>query len=108
MDGHERRATAEVDEVERKLRLGQHMELIPDLLQSVEAEPLRVRRWRELMLALYRCGRQIDALRTFQRCRLAILDESGLEPSVETLELERAILLDRVELNWTGPDSIAY
>jgi hypothetical protein len=96
MDGHERRATAEVDEVERKLRLGQHMELIPDLLQSVEAEPLRVRRWRELMLALY------------QRCRLAILDESGLEPSVETLELERAILLDRVELNWTGPDSIAY
>lgn len=54
---HERNASAEVDEVERKLRLGQHEELIPVLVRAVEAEPLRELRCRQLMVAQYRCGR---------------------------------------------------
>ncbi len=106
MDENERRAIAEEDEVEHKLRLGQHMELFPDLLDAVESEPLRERRWQQLMLALYRCGRQLEALRQFQRLR-EILGGVGSEPSAKTVELEKAIVLERPELDWTGPDSIA-
>jgi DNA-binding SARP family transcriptional activator len=107
MDEHERRAVAGDDEIERRLRLGKHLELIPDLLDAVNAEPLRERRSKHLMLALYRCGRQVDALREFNRLRDS-LGEVGLEPSVEATELDRAIARDGPELNWTGPDSIAY
>jgi DNA-binding SARP family transcriptional activator len=107
MDEHERRAKAEEDEIERKLRLGQHVELFPDLLDAVEAEPLRERRSLQLMLALYRCGRQVDALREFQRLCTA-LDAVGREPSAEAVELDRAIVLDRPGLDWSGPDSSAH
>jgi DNA-binding SARP family transcriptional activator len=106
-DERERVASAEEDEVERRLRLGQHGELFPDLLDAVEAEPLRERRWRQLMLALSRCGRQVEALRTFRRLR-ETLGELGLEPSPQSIELDRAIVLSPHELDWTGPDSIAY
>ena len=68
----ERRASAEEDEFERKLRLGQHKELFPDPLHAVEAEPLRERRSLQLMLSLYRCGRQLGALREFERFRAAL------------------------------------
>lgn len=106
-DDRERVVLAEEDAVEAKLRLGQHMELFPDLLYQVKAEPLRERRWRQLMLALYRCGRTIESLRQFMRLQ-ALLDEFGRSPSVETVELEKAILFERPELDWTGPDSITY
>lgn len=62
----------------------------------------------QLMLALYRCGRQTDSLRAFQWFRANLLDEVGIEPSAKTIELDRAIVLDEPELVWTGPDSIAY
>ena len=107
MDEHESRASAEEDEIERKLLLGQHVELFPDLLNAVEAEPFRERRWRQLMLALYRCGRTAEPLRQFQRLR-ALLDEVGRNPSPETEELELAILQQKPELDWTGPESITY
>ena len=107
MDEHERKAVADEDEIERRLRLGAHLELFPDVLDAVNAEPLRERRSKQLMLALYRCGRQVDALREFHRLRES-LGEAGLEPSAEATELDRAIARDRSELNWTGPDSIAY
>jgi DNA-binding SARP family transcriptional activator len=107
MDEHERQASAEEDEIERELRLGKHMELFPDVLDAVEAEPFRERRWRQLMLALYRRGRTVEALRQFQRLR-GVLDDVGRSPSAETEELERAILQQGPELDWTGPESIAY
>ena len=107
MDEHESRASAEEDEIERKLLLGQHVELFPDLLNAVEAEPFRERRWRQLMLALYRCGRTAEPLRQFQRLR-GLLDEVGRNPSAETEELERAIAEQRPELEWTGPESVTY
>jgi DNA-binding SARP family transcriptional activator len=107
MDEHERQAVAEEDEIERRLRLGQHLELFPDLLDAVNAEPLRERRSKQLMLALYRCGRQVAALREFYRLSES-LGEVGLEPSVEATQLDWAIATDQPELNWTGPDSIAY
>jgi DNA-binding SARP family transcriptional activator len=83
------------------------MELFPALLHAVDAEPLRERRSLQLMLALYRCGRQVDALREFERCR-RILGEGGREPSAAAFALERAIATDEPSLEWTGPESIAY
>jgi len=65
-----------------------------DAVSALEAmamqEPLRERRWSLLMLALYRCHRQADALRTYQRACEA-LAEIGLEPGPELRHLERAI-----------------
>ncbi len=98
----ERRATAEENLFEARLQLGDHHDLLADLWPAVEAEPLRQRRWNQLMLALYRCGRQAEALSAFQRLR-TVLGEHGLEPSAELAELERAILLDRPDLAWTPP-----
>jgi DNA-binding SARP family transcriptional activator len=107
MDEHERRACAQEDEIERKLRLGQHRELFPAVFDAVEAEPFRERRWRQLMLALYRCGRTAEPLRQFHRLK-ECLDEVGRSPSAETEELELAILQQRPELDWTGPESLVY
>ena len=58
----------------------------------VAAEPLRERRWGQLMLALYREGRQADALRAFQRLRMTLRDELGIDPSAALRALELAIL----------------
>ncbi len=55
-------------------------------------QPLRERRWALLMRALYRDGRQADALRAFQRARTALVDQLGLEPSVMLRQLEAAIV----------------
>jgi DNA-binding SARP family transcriptional activator len=104
MEQNERRTSAEEDEYERRLRLGQHTQVVADLLGAVETEPLSERRSLLLMLALYRCGRQVGALREHQRFREAI-NEVGLEPSAETVELERSILLELPELDWAAPDS---
>jgi DNA-binding SARP family transcriptional activator len=106
MAGLERSGNAEEEEFERRLQLGQHMEVIAGLRESVEAEPLRERRSLQLMLALFRCGRQLDALREFHRLREA-LSEVGLETSAEAIALERAILLNRPELDWIGPNTTA-
>ncbi len=53
---------------------------------------------RQLMLALHRCGRQVDALNAFQRLRRELGEGHGVEPSAELAELERAIVVDRPEL----------
>src|SRR5207342_3275006 len=73
-----------VDEelAEVELASGHHHEWVPTLETLVLEDPLRERRWGLLMMALYRCGRQADAMRTFQRAR-ASLDELGLEPGPE-------------------------
>lgn len=108
MDDSEATVDAEEDMFERELRLGHHQDLVPELLRAVDAEPLRERLWRQLMLAEYRCGRQTDALRAFQRMRNHLLDETGQEPSAESFELEKAIATQKPELDWVGPESITY
>ncbi len=99
----ERKAGAEEDFFEGHLQLGHHQGLVADLRSAVEAEPLRQRRWGQLMLALHRCGRQVDALNAFQRLRRELGEEHGVEPSAELAELERAIVVDRPELQWEPP-----
>ncbi len=78
--------------VDARLAAGEHRSLIGDLEAAVAAEPLRERRWAQLMLALYRSGRQADALRAYQRLRTMLGDELGIEPSTELRDLEAGIL----------------
>ena len=80
------------DRFDALLTLGQTGEVVPELESAVGEEPLRERRWGQLMLALYRAGRQADALHAFQRAREALVDALGVEPGPELCELEAAIL----------------
>ena len=88
----ELRRAAEEDLFQARLDGGDQVAVVADLEVAVAAEPLRERRWGLLMLALYRCGRQGDALRAYQRLRRMLGDELGVEPGVETRALEAAIL----------------
>ena len=78
--------------IEADLDLGRHGEVVAELKRLVEEEPLRERLWRHLVLALYRCDRQADALDAYRRARERLRDELGLEPGEDLRELERAIL----------------
>ena len=75
---------------EAQLAGGRFRDCVPDLEALVVDEPYRDRAWALLMRALYRCDRQADALRVFQRARAA-LGELGLEPGSDLVALERAV-----------------
>jgi len=82
---------------EARLAAGEHRALIAELKIAVADEPLRERRWGQLMVALARDGRRADALRTFQQLRRMLAEELGLAPSVELVALDRAIATDERE-----------
>lgn len=74
------------------LLLGRHRELAADLSVLVSENPFRERFHHQLMVALYRSGRQAEALRVFANARRILVDELGIEPGVELRDLERRIL----------------
>jgi YVTN family beta-propeller protein len=78
--------------LEADLARGRNGDLVPELESLVAEHPLRERLRAQLMLALYRAGRQADALAAYRDARTVLADELGLEPSAELLALERAIL----------------
>ena len=78
---------------EARLALGEHRAIVGELERQVVEHPLRERFWRQLMLALYRSGRQPDALRRAAEHRRLLRDEVGLDPSSLALELERSAVL---------------
>ena len=78
--------------IEADLALGRHDELIAELEALVAEHPLRERLRTFLMTALYRSGRQAEALDAYQDARRALVDELGIEPGAALQELERAIL----------------
>ena len=80
------------EDFEIRLALGEYRELMPALRSVLADNPFRERLWGELMLALYRSGRQADALETFQEARHMLADELGLEPGPELRRLQEAIL----------------
>ena len=80
------------EQFEVRLALGEHRELTPALRSALADNPFRERLWGQLMLALYRSGRQADALETFQEARRVLADELGLEPGPELRRLQEAIL----------------
>jgi len=86
------RLAALEERIEADLALGRHARLIPELEELVAREPLRERPRAQLMLALYRSGRQADALELYRRTRETLSEELGIEPSLELQELERRML----------------
>jgi DNA-binding SARP family transcriptional activator len=88
----ELRVSALLDGVQADLELGRHAELVGELRTLVDREPLRERLRAHLMLALYRSGRQAEALEVYRDTRRLLVDELGIEPGRELKELERAIL----------------
>jgi predicted ATPase/DNA-binding SARP family transcriptional activator len=77
---------------EAALALGEHAHLVPAMRAALEKSPFRERLWGHLMLALYRSGRQADALEVFQEARQVLLEELALEPGPELRRLQEAIL----------------
>jgi DNA-binding SARP family transcriptional activator len=97
------------ERIERDLAGGRHAELAGELDALVREHPLRERLRGQLMLALYRSGRQAGALDAYQAARAALVDELGIEPGRELRELHQAILeqsaaLDLVADVETGPE----
>ncbi len=88
----ERRLHATEERIEAELALGRHAPLVGELEALVERHPLREQFWRQLMLALYRSGRQAEALAAYREaCRL-LRDQLGLEPGPALRGLEQRIL----------------
>jgi predicted ATPase/DNA-binding SARP family transcriptional activator len=88
----ELRVDAFEDLNDAKLALGRHGELVGQLEALIGDHPYRERFRGQLMLALYRCERQADALQAYQDARRTLVDELGIEPGERLRELERAIL----------------
>jgi DNA-binding SARP family transcriptional activator/WD40 repeat protein len=88
----EERLAALEARVEADLALGRHAELVGELEQLLTAHPLRERLHGQRMLALYRSGRQADALAAYRRARARLVEEIGAEPGPELRGLHDAIL----------------
>jgi DNA-binding SARP family transcriptional activator len=88
----ELRRSAEEEAIDARLTLGAATESVADAEALVAAEPLREHRWVQLMRALYRTGRQADALRAYQRARETLARELGIEPGPELRATEQAVL----------------
>jgi DNA-binding SARP family transcriptional activator len=86
------RLAATEDRIDADLSLGRHDEVVPELETLVASHPLDERLRGQLMLALYRSGRQAEALETYRSGRRALREELGLEPGTALRQLEHAIL----------------
>ena len=86
------------DRIDADLACGKHAELVGELEALVAEHPLRERLRRQLVLALYRGGRQADALEAYRAARRTLVDELGLEPTPALRELEQAILTHDADL----------
>ena len=95
----ELRREAEEELAELHLALGEGTRFVGELEAGVAAEPLRERRWAQLMLAYYRAGRQADALRAFARLVSTLAEELGVSPSAGLVALEQKVLLHSPELD---------
>ncbi|WP_167604468.1 AfsR/SARP family transcriptional regulator [Micromonospora auratinigra] len=105
----EQRLTTYEQLVDVELALGRHLDLVAELCATIEAHPLRESLARRGMIALYRCGRQSDALLVARRLRQLLREEEGLDPGRSIRALEQAILtadprLDHRPTDRPGPE----
>jgi predicted ATPase/DNA-binding SARP family transcriptional activator/class 3 adenylate cyclase len=84
--------------LEARLALGQNTVVAVEAEAAIRQHPLRERLWAHLIVALYRQGRQADALRAYTRLRATLLDELGIDPSPELRNLEQAVLAQHPSL----------
>jgi DNA-binding SARP family transcriptional activator/DNA-binding beta-propeller fold protein YncE len=94
----ERRLVVLEQRLDADLALGRHSQVIAELEALVSEEPLRERPRAQLMLALYRAGRQAEALESYQAARRTLLEERGMEPGPVLRDLQAAILRQDPEL----------
>jgi DNA-binding SARP family transcriptional activator len=99
----ELRLAALEDAIDHDLDAGRHRDVVAELERLVAAEPLREKLHAQRMLALYRCGRQADALRAYRQARAALVDAIGVEPGPELRRLHEAILRQDASLE-PAPD----
>src|SRR5262245_31156219 len=85
------------------LELARHAELVGELEMLVEEHPLREHLHAQLMLALYRCGRQADALAAYQNARRVLVEQLAVEPSAQLRQLQQAILRQDASLDLAAP-----
>ncbi|MFB7915973.1 BTAD domain-containing putative transcriptional regulator [Streptomyces sp. NPDC056061] len=96
LDGE--RLAAQMELVDVRLRLAQHHGVVSELAARAEAHPLDERVIGQLILALYRCERQAEALQVYERARLRLADELGVDPGTALRQLYERILADAPEL----------
>ena len=89
--------------IEAGLHLGRHAELVSELQSLAAQNPLRERFHTQLMLALYRCGRQAEALAAYQCAREVLVEELGTEPGADLRELHQRMLAGDPALAVSGP-----
>ena len=99
----ELRLTADEERIDADLERGRHSALVPELEVLVREHPLRERLRGQLMLALYRCGRQADALEAYRTGRDLLVEEVGLEPGPALKNLQAAILRQDPDLEPARP-----
>jgi DNA-binding SARP family transcriptional activator len=99
----ELRLAAVEERVEAELALGRHATVVAELEALAAEHPLRERLRRQLMLALYRAGRQAEALQLYRETRRMLVSSFGLEPSTALRALERAILAQDPALELASP-----
>ena len=88
----EERLLVQTVRIDADLHLGRHREVVGELLDLTATQPLHEPAWRQLSLALYRAGRQADALEAFRRLRVLLDEQLGVEPSVELRDLYQRML----------------
>jgi WD40 repeat protein/DNA-binding SARP family transcriptional activator len=108
--GHleELRAAATEARVIAELALGRHAELVPELGTLTALYPHREGVWAHLITALYRSGRQADALAAYRRARTVLVEELGIEPSPDLRRLEQQVLQQDAALEVTGQPLRGY
>lgn len=92
------------DRVDADLALGHHDRVVDELEALVAEHPFRERLWGQLMRALYRAGRQADALRAFRQARQVFDEQLGIEPSPSLCRLQEQVLIHHAELG--GPQRV--
>jgi predicted ATPase/DNA-binding SARP family transcriptional activator len=88
--------------IEAELAAGHHSELVAELTRLTAEHPWRERLHVQLMLALYRCGRQADALAAYQHARAVLVDQLGIEPGPELHRVHQAVLAQDAALDIDG------
>jgi DNA-binding SARP family transcriptional activator len=99
----ELRSQAVEARIDADLHLGRHYQVIAELQQLIDAEPLRERLYALLMLALYRCGQQAAALEIYRRVRELLVENLGVSPGPDLWRLHQQILRAEPGLMLTGP-----
>ena len=93
--------------IDADLALGRHDALTAELEQLAAEHPLRERLHGQLMLALYRCDRQAEALAAYRRARDLLAGELGIDPGEPLERLHAAVLAHGRALDWAGPPALA-